>query len=113
MADTTFKANDTYDFIEVTAQALNTSTGLMEPIDLTNAVSARLIIKGTFTVPEATVTFYDRPNGVLRRDIASGDFNKPDTYEVELEITWPGGKIESIPNKKSANPTIEIDPELG
>lgn len=35
-----------------------------------------------------------------------------DTYQVEWEITWSAGKVQTVPNTASANPSIQIVADL-
>ena len=105
----TLKQDDTAPALQAT---LSDSNG---PINLTNATSVKLVMKGnnTATVVVGTCTITNAAQGQVSYTFTAGNTATPDVYQVEFEITWSGGGEQTVPNAAAANPTIEIDAELG
>lgn len=106
MADLTIKTFDTYPPLVATLTDQN------GPIDLTEATSVVVVLKGqsgaTIT-GQCTIT--DAAQGVVSYQWEDGDTDNADTYQVEWMITWPSG-IQKVPNAAADNPTVEVDASL-
>lgn len=68
------------------------------PIDLTGATVQLLIRRVGESTLTATITcsIQDAPNGVCRTDFPASAFPEAGTYEGEIEITFPGGGVQTI-----------------
>lgn len=106
MASLTVKRFDTYPPIAAT---LTDSNG---PINLTNATTVKIILKGTTVLITGTCTIVSPTAGTVQYAWTTGDTNIADTYQVEFEIHWAAGGIQTVPNAAAANLTIEIDADL-
>lgn len=100
MADFTIKQNDTWPPLTST---LRGDGGVA--IDLTEASQVRILLKSeTLTIKTGPVDIIDAPNGKISYEWegASGedpaDTAFPGTYQMEFEITWATGKVQSVPN---------------
>lgn len=102
------KQNDTYPAMTLT---LSDTDG---PIDLTDATSVRLILKGarTATVVTGMCTTENANHGQAEYAFGSTDTQTPDTYSAEAEIAWSSGGKQTVPSTADANPTLEIDQQL-
>jgi uncharacterized protein YfaS (alpha-2-macroglobulin family) len=82
------------------------------PIDLTGA-NVRFHMKaiGGAIKVDAAMTIVDQNNGTVRYDWNTGDTDTVGTYEVEFEVTYSDGAIETFPNKGSLalNVTKELN----
>lgn len=81
----------------------------LTPIDLSDATSVKLAIKGPVTWKK-DCSIVDAPEGKVSYSWVSGDTSTNGQYEAEFEITWPGG-IQTVPNDKYFQ--IVIVTELG
>lgn len=80
------------------------------PIDLTAASGIRVIGKRRgMTLFARTVTGTDQ--GVIQMPWGDSDTQLAGVLQVEIEVTWPGGTIQSFP--AIGYLTIMIDPDLG
>ena len=81
------------------------------PIDLTGA-SVRFHMKavGGAVKVDAAMTVVDQDNGVVQYDWVTGDTDTVGTYNVEFEVTYSDGAIETFPNK--GNLTVNVTKEL-
>lgn len=95
MADFSIKAHDRLPAIEATLTSGDSR------VDLTTATSVKFIMKlvGSGTVKvNATATIEDPPTlGQVRYDWLSVDTDTPGSYQAEWEITWTGGKKQTVP----------------
>jgi hypothetical protein len=111
LPDLTIKQHDTFPPLQAT---LSDENG---PIDLTNANAVLFIMKGTKSTGAVLVTgactYIDRPNGVVQYAWATGDTAVPDTYDIEFQITWSSGGIQTIPNAALGANTIVVTPDAG
>lgn len=105
MADLTLKRHDTYPPLRATLSDVN------GPIDLTSAVSVKLIMKGkTSLVTGLCAIVSPSTSGSIQYNWATNDLSVSDTYNVEFEIGWAGGGIQTVPN--SGYSTIEVVDDL-
>lgn len=107
MANLVVKANDTYP--PITA-VLSDANG---PINLTTATTVMFIMKSsTGVMVSGTCTITSPTAGQVQYLWATSDLAVIGQYEVEFEIHWSGGGIQTVPNAETANPTIEVDRDL-
>jgi hypothetical protein len=52
------------------------------------------------------------PGGQVSYTWSGTDTAVADTYQVEFEIHWATGGIQTVPSAAAANPTVEIDADL-
>lgn len=85
-------------------------------INLTTATKVDFIMreKGTTGAPKVkrTMTIVNAANGLVQHNWQATDTDTPGTFEVEFEITWNDGGIETVPNDKANNLIIEIGDDL-
>lgn len=96
MADFTIKSFDRLPSIQA-AFAIGTT-----PFDLTSVTSAKFIMKtatGNTVRVNSPAVIVDAPGGVLRYDWVSGDTSVPGSYTAEFELTFSGGKPQTVPTK--------------
>jgi hypothetical protein len=86
--------------------ALNSETGKYEwrPIpDLASATSLQVFLASTDVTPAitvyGTVTVTNPATAAVEYAWADGDTNIAALYRVEVRITWPEGKLQTIPNQ--------------
>lgn len=92
MADLTIKRNDTLPILTAT---LEDQAG---PIDLTDALQVRVLLKTDAVLITGVCTIADAPAGEITYTWdAVDDTATAGTYQGEFEITWPDG-VETIPN---------------
>lgn len=75
-----------------------------------------MILKGTKSQGAAMITGNctvpaPKSSGQVEYDWLTGDTQVSDTYNVEFEITWSGGGIETVPNAGYAQIVIQDDLE--
>jgi hypothetical protein len=110
---TEYKTGDSYPPIRGTVKD---NTGAA--VAISTATTVRMIAKrvgGTETVTGATVKLDDGSTPLRGRweyQLATSDLAVAGDYEVELEVTWPGGKIETFPDNQSRNPVITVSADL-
>lgn len=72
------------------------------PIDLTLATEVNFLMRlhGSTGSPEirSPMTIADAVNGTVQYAWQAGDTDTPGDYDVEFEITWSDGGIETVPN---------------
>jgi hypothetical protein len=82
------------------------------PVDLTTASSVRFLmgLSGSATNKvSAAATFVDRPNGIVKYTWAGTDTDTAGDYDAEFEVTWPGTKPETFPNRGFIKVSITDD----
>lgn len=84
------------------------AVGVSRPVDLTNATQAKLV--GLSTSP-TILAFTNRTLGVVTWTPTAGETATAGTFQMEIEITWSDGGIETYPNDGYF--TITIFPDLG
>ena len=124
MADISFKRGDLKRPIvrqlreTVVDEIAGTTT--VQAIDLTNATQVKLLLKDTQTSSTGggTCTFVDRTNGIVSYLTQTADLAAVRLWNMEFEITWTDGGIQTVPNKAPAGHTdpyytIEVLGDLG
>lgn len=91
-------------------------------IDLTNATSVLLLAKRTTSqagTPDisGTCTFVNRPAGQISYTWAAGNTSIVGIYNLEFQITWNDGGVETVPNDvppghSDAYYTLEVKQDL-
>jgi hypothetical protein len=108
LADWTIKKGDTWPPLPFT---LTDGSG---PVDLSTATAVKLIAKSQqFVITGACVKDADQVanKGEGTYTWVAGDTANPGIYDVEFEVTWGTGKIETFPN--SGYKSLEITTDLG
>lgn len=107
--DLVLKRHDTWPPLQATLSDQN------GPIDLTNASTVHVIMKGTTALIDGACTIDANQTstgmGQVTYTWAIGDTAITDTYQVEFEIVWAAGGIETIPNDSYRS--IQIINDLG
>lgn len=72
------------------------------PINLTTATSVKFLMRetGGTGAPKVTaaMTIVDAANGRVQHDWGATDTDTVGTFDIEFEITWSDGTIETVPN---------------
>lgn len=102
MADRTLKRNDTYPPLRGLA------SGKSGPFNLTTASSLQVNLKGINTATVVTLTATpvwpvatDPESGETynwEADLVAANTAASDDYNVELQITWAVGQVQTVPN---------------
>lgn len=105
---TYFKQNDTAPAYVV--QLRDTTGGGDVAVDLTLASSVKFLMRssGGSVKVNQPATFYDRAAGTLVYAWGASDLDTVGEYEVEFEVTWTDGTIETFPND-SYNTIVVVD----
>lgn len=112
MAVPKFKTGDTWTPISGTVVDASGN-----PVNISSATSLRFVaklqsgaavIRGTATKLDVDVS----TRGTWSYTWVASDLSIPGTYESELEVTWPTGKVETFPADKSDNPTFVVSADL-
>lgn len=103
MADFTIKANDRLPVLDAVL------SNLSGPIDLTTATQVRFIMKSTAFTVTGVCTVVNALTGAVRYTWAAGDTANPGEYQLEFEITWPGPKLETVPNDSYKSVSVLAD----
>jgi hypothetical protein len=106
VADFTIKANDRLPSIQATlssgGSALNLATATAVKFIMKTAVGSTIKVNSAATI----VTPAD---GVVRYDWAAIDTDTPGEYVAEWEITWTGGKKQTVPTLTYHEVTVLAD----
>lgn len=107
----TIKENDTGPPYQVTLT--RTVAGVTSNMDLTNATAVKFKMRktGTVGIPKvnAVMTYTDRANGGVQHAWAVGDTDTPGTFDLEFEVTWSDGTVQTIPNDSYLSVTVKGD----
>ena len=109
----TIKQNDTRPVYVTTLQDNVDTTPVA--IDLTNATGVKFKMRthGSTGIPKVNqpMAFVNRANGQVSYTWTTGDTDTVGTYDVEFEITWNDGGIETVPNDsyKTVNVVDDLD----
>jgi hypothetical protein len=111
MAIPEYKTGDTSPDITGTVSDAN------GPVNIFGATSIRFIAKAASGSPIAgTAVKIDDGTVPLRGKWkyvwGASDLAVAGSYEVEIEVTWSAGKIETFPNAKGRNPTFVVTDDL-
>lgn len=84
-----------------------------QPADLTTAAAARIIMKtgSQIKINRATMTFLDRPNGIVEYAWGLTDTDTSGSYNVEVEIDWGGSEFQTFPS--TGYFTVLVNDDLG
>jgi hypothetical protein len=107
LADFVIKQGDNYPPLRAT---LRDQDG---PIDLTTALEVRLVLRSQgsgLAFISGDVTFPDAAGGEVQYAWLEGDTDDIQSFNGEFEITWPDGKIQTVPNDGYF--TVEVKPDL-
>jgi hypothetical protein len=82
-------------------------------VDLTNADTIRFLARlssetGVLNI-DGVADIDDAVNGVISYTWAEGDTALAGDYDVEIEVTWTDGGVETFPNEGYASMTITDD----
>ncbi len=103
MADFTIKANDRLPVLDAVLSNLSGA------INLTTATQVRLIMKSPAFTVTGLCTVVDAATGAVRYTWAAGDTANAGDYQLEFEITWPGPKLETVPNDSYKSVSVLAD----
>lgn len=85
------------------------------PVDLTDATSIRFLARQTdneTNLIEGEADITDVENGVITYTWAEGDTATVGEYDIEVEVTWDDGGVETFPNEGYASMTITDDLDI-
>jgi hypothetical protein len=99
----TIKQDDTYPALVATLSDAN------GPVDVTNATSIRLLLKGATAAVSGVMTKVTASAGIVSYDWQAADTAVPGDYKGEIEVTWPGPKVETFPNDSYFTVTVVAD----
>ncbi len=111
MTALSMKQHDTLPQISIACNdGLDPDTDLPIPVNLTTATSIKVIgsLEGLPLFSTATT---GSSTGVVTRDWVTGDTGTAGTIMVEVEVTWPGGAVQTFPADDYLR--VEILPDLG
>lgn len=91
----TWKVGDT----EPSLTGAVTSNGTALDVSAASAIEVH-IQRPDGTVLSSLATVTAPASGGWARIWDEGDLNKPGTYQVEIEITWPGGRQQTTPTAR-------------
>lgn len=101
----TMKQHDTRPILELHLTEGDPPTAM----NLTGALSAKLIMKSGITTVTRTAVISDALNGILQVTFQSPDTDFPGNYDAEVEITWSAGAVETVPNDSYLQIVIKAD----
>lgn len=111
MADFSIKAHDQLPSIEATLTAAGDN-----PVDLSTAVEVRFIMRDvklpTAKVNSPAIVVSPPVTGKVRYDWQTGDTDTPGSYSAEWEITWLGGKKQTVPTTSYHSIDVLADLDL-
>lgn len=79
------------------------------PLDLTDADSVRAILKAGAVVVEPAAAVTNAATGEVTVTFEAADTSTAGTFNLEVEITWAAGEIETVPNEGYAEIIIAED----
>jgi 5-hydroxyisourate hydrolase-like protein (transthyretin family) len=105
-ADFIIKRHDTKPLIKAT---LADQSG---KINLTTASGVYLLLKSASkSIKTEKMTFVSKPEGEVSHQFIAEETATPGTYQMEFEINWEDGTIQTVPN--STYLSLEIVEDLG
>src|SRR5215213_8754438 len=102
MADFTLKRGDTRPLLM--AQLVDIAAGVQTPINLTTATGVKLIMKlqnapaNTTPTVNSACAFVNRTTGTVSYTWTSANTATVGIYNIEFEIAWNDGGVETVPN---------------
>jgi hypothetical protein len=108
----TFKQHDTRPKIAFGLLETNQTTGVLQPVDLTAASSARFCAKdaaGAIAFTSSLAFSTPRTAGIVIYTPVAFDTAAIDTYRGEVEVTWSDGGVETYPNDGYFTMTVIAD----
>lgn len=107
----TIKQSDTRPVYAV--QLVDQSTGVNVAINLSTATTVLFKMRktGTTGAPQisSAMTITDAVNGKVQYTFGPTDLATAGSYDVEFEITWNDGGVETVPNSTVLNITVIDD----
>lgn len=102
---------------DTTPDITGTVTDASGPVNIFSATSIRFIAKnGSNPVIAGVAVKIDDGTVPLRGKWkyvwGATDLSISGTWEVEIEVTWSAGKIETFPNAKGRNPSFTVTDDL-
>lgn len=83
------------------------------PINLTNATSVKFLMRSTGNAGSPKVTaaaaITSAASGIVTYTWVAGDTDTIGEFDVEFEITWSDGGVETVPNDGYLSVVIEDD----
>lgn len=110
---TEYKTGDTFPDLSGTVQDASGSA-----VNISTATSIRLVAKrqsGSEVIAGVAVKddIGDTPTrGKWHYVLQTSDLSVAGTWEVEIEVTWTTGKIETFPDNAGRNPTFLVTADL-
>lgn len=82
-----------------------------QPIDITGAAAVRFTMKTgtTIKVNKAAMTIVDAVTGIVEYAWGVSDTDTSGDYNVEVEVDWGGGELQSFPSSGYFTATINDD----
>lgn len=77
-----------------------------------NSGAATLTMSATATASVTGATLVANQGGITYTPTVT-DTGTVDTYPLEAAIHWAAGGVQKVPNSYTANPTLEVDQDLG
>lgn len=114
MADYTVKQHDHGTTLVIDLQKQNPDTKQYNPIDLTGVTEVKLLMKAEgigLVTGIAAVT--DAVAGEITYTWDADDLNADATYEAEVQLTWTGGAVETVPNDSYFSILVKADLNAG
>lgn len=108
MSSLTFKRFDTYPPLTVTLTDQN------GPIDLSTASSVHMEMKSSVgtIIPSLAMASFSATSGVIQHTWVGSETSMADTWNLEWEIKWANGGVQTVPNTGIVAITIEQDIEV-
>jgi hypothetical protein len=86
------------------------------PVDLTDAESVRFLARTTDNTEvlnvDGSADIDDAVNGIISYTWAEGDTATVGEYQIEIEVTWDDGGVETFPNNGYASMTVVDDLDI-
>jgi len=103
------KRGDTYPPLAINLTYID-DNNVSQPTDLRDSTVKIIIKTASFAIVLSGVTLFDGQNGKISYSWQAGDTDFSGTYDVEVEVNWPGG-YQTFPNDSYG--TLIIMPDLG
>lgn len=116
MADYVIKQNDQGASIDVLLEEYDATAATWGPIDLSDVVTVRLLMKSPTAAVTGVGEILDPLAGTVRYVWDSDDLDFAGEYRAEHELTYASGVIETVPNGAVPDRqyfTVEVVEDLG